>query len=253
VIPRQSRTSRDSRVSFDLRLHIDFREIELRHTLSLVAHSSRGLGLDARQLLRANQTLMSPDAFPLLVRQPNHPPLIKDRLRNLFEAQCHNRIEPRGPMRRIEAKRDPHDASKSTSQDDRPAWRGGRGGVDDRARGLPGIGGHPPWCKTRGGPQGQSASDRHLKRMARNDYSIDWTPKGLSPTRMAASLAARSSPSRCGPGRHMACGQTRDIPASRAASGQAAAAPPRSVKKSRRRIIRSPRRRGREPSPARRD
>jgi hypothetical protein len=33
------------------------------------------------------------------------------------------------------------------------------------------------------------------------DYSIDWTPMlvGLSPTRMAASLAARSSPSRCGP------------------------------------------------------
>ena len=34
------------------------------------------------------------------------------------------------------------------------------------------------------------------------DYSIDWTPMlvGLSPTRMAASLAARSSPPRCGPG-----------------------------------------------------
>ena len=33
------------------------------------------------------------------------------------------------------------------------------------------------------------------------DYNIDWTPMlvGLSPTRMAASLAARSSPSRCGP------------------------------------------------------
>src|SRR5215467_6317674 len=48
------------------------------------------------------------------------------------------------------------------------------------------------------------------------DYSIDWTPMlvGLSPTRMAASLAARSSPSRCGPGQSIASGQTRDLPAS---------------------------------------
>jgi len=48
------------------------------------------------------------------------------------------------------------------------------------------------------------------------DYSIDWTPMlvGLSPTRMAASLAARSSPPRCGPGQSIASGQTRDLPAS---------------------------------------
>ena len=49
------------------------------------------------------------------------------------------------------------------------------------------------------------------------DYNIDWTPMlvGLSPTRMAASLAARSSPSRCGPSLSRdADGQTRDLPAS---------------------------------------
>jgi hypothetical protein len=48
------------------------------------------------------------------------------------------------------------------------------------------------------------------------DYSIDWTPMlvGLSPTRLAASLAARSSPSRCGPGRNIATGQTWDLPTS---------------------------------------
>jgi hypothetical protein len=50
------------------------------------------------------------------------------------------------------------------------------------------------------------------------DYNIDWTPMlvGLAPTRMAASLAARSSPSRCGPGQSIAAGQTRDLPASSA-------------------------------------
>src|ERR1700758_3595451 len=48
------------------------------------------------------------------------------------------------------------------------------------------------------------------------DYSIDWTPMlvGLSPTRLAASLAARSSPSRCGPGRNIAAGQSWDLPTS---------------------------------------
>jgi hypothetical protein len=57
-------------------------------------------------------------------------PLILLAAQNLFEAQCHNRIEPRGPLRRIEAKRDPHDASKSTSQDDRP------GAYQDRPTGF---------------------------------------------------------------------------------------------------------------------
>jgi hypothetical protein len=48
------------------------------------------------------------------------------------------------------------------------------------------------------------------------NYNIDWTPMlvGLSPTRMAASLAARSSPFRCGPGQSIVPGQTRDLPAS---------------------------------------
>src|SRR5215813_8502294 len=49
------------------------------------------------------------------------------------------------------------------------------------------------------------------------NYNIDWTPMlvGLSPTRMAASLAARSSPFRCGPSLSRdADGQTRDLPAS---------------------------------------
>jgi hypothetical protein len=48
------------------------------------------------------------------------------------------------------------------------------------------------------------------------NYNIDWTPMlvGLSPTRMAASLAAHSSSSRCGPGQCTAAGQTRDLPAS---------------------------------------